>query len=215
MKKTTTLFAILFIAIGLFAQNSQQMYFQKMGETLGEYASCKTIADYNKLSNKFMQIAQVKTTEWLPLYYAANCKIMMSFMENEDKVKKDAYLDDAEKMIDNMILLSPNESEIFALEALMNTARLVVDPMTRGQEFTIKSNESAGKSLAINPKNPRAKYIMLSNKVGFAKFFGKEITAECEEANTLLANWDNFKVENPLAPTWGKNLVEGIVAGCE
>jgi len=35
-----------------------------MGETLGEYAICQTIEDYKRL----------------PLYYYANCKIIMSFM---------------------------------------------------------------------------------------------------------------------------------------
>lgn len=215
MKKSITLFAILFTTVHLFSQSNKAVYFQKMGETLGQYATCQTVEDYNNLSNKFSQIAQVETSEWLPLYYAANCKIIMSFTENKDKVKKDAYLDDAEKMLDNMILLSPNESEIFALEAFYNTARLVVDPMTRGQEYTIKSNVSAGKSLRLNPENPRAKYIALSNKVGFAKFFGKEITAECAEAKILLENWDNYKSENPFAPTWGKNLVEGIVKSCK
>lgn len=187
-----------------------------MGKTLGDYATCESIEDYNKLSNKFVKISNVEKDEWLPLYYAANCKIIMSFMENEDKLKKDAYLDEAEIMINKIKELSPHNSEIFALEALMFTARLVVDPMARGQEYSLKSSTSANMSLAFNKNNPRAKYILLSNKIAYAKFFGKETIEECAEAKKLLENWNKYnETKNPLAPKWGKNLISEIVKECE
>ena len=214
MKKSITTIAILFLTFSMYAQGNKQMYYQKMGQTLGGFASCKTVEDYNNLSNQFSVIAKVETTEWMPLYYTANCKIIMAFQE-EDKVKKDAYLDEAEKIFETMISIAPEESEVFALQALFYTARLTVDPMTRGQEFSMKSNASAHKSLALNPNNPRAKYLLLANKIGFAQFFGKEIVAECQEAKELLENWDKLnETKNPLAPKWGKNNVEGIVKNC-
>lgn len=216
MKKSITTIAILLLSLNLFSQGNKEIYYQKMGETLGQFASCKTNEDFNKLSNQFSMIAQVENKEWMPLYYAANCKIIMSFNEKEDKIKKEAYLDEAEKMFAKMFEITTVEHEIFALEALFNTARLVVDPITRGQEFTIKSNKSASQALTLNANSPRAKYVMLSNKIGFAQFFGKETTQECLEANELLSNWDEYnKSKNPLAPVWGKELVEAIVLSCK
>jgi len=215
MKKTITTIALTLLTLIAFSQEGKAKYYQKMGQTLGEWSTCKTVEDYNKLSNKFLLIANVEKTEWLPLYYAINCKIIMAFTEPEDKTKKDAYLNEAEKLFVKIKVIAPEESEIFALEALFNTASLTVDPMTRGQEYSMKSNESAYKSLALNKNNPRAKYILLANKIGFAQFFGKEITEECKEAKSLLENWDEFNnMQNPLAPKWGKNLVEGIVSTC-
>ena len=216
MKKIITTIAILFVTLSIFSQSNKAKYFQKMGQTLGEYASCNSIEDYNKLSNKFIQISNVEKQEWLPLYYAAHCKIIMSFMEHEDKIKKDAYLDVAEKMINQMLEIDSANPEIFTLQAFMYTARLVVDPMTRGQEYSMKATATAQKALAFNKTNPRALYIILSNKIGFAKFFGKEIVEECKEANELFSKWDEYNAsENPLAPKWGKTQVEEIVNECK
>lgn len=219
MKKIAITVFALIITISVFAQESQSpkspVYYQKMGESLAQFGQSRSIEDFNTLSNQFVMISNVEKEEWLPLYYATQCKIMMSFMENTDKVKKEAYLTETEKWFEKMQELAPEESEVFALKALYYTAGLTIDPMTRGQEYSMLSNKAAGKALALNIDNPRAKYILLANKIGFAQFFGKEITAECEEANTLLSTWDDYKLESQLHPQWGKNRVEAIVKSCK
>ena len=219
MKKIAITVLALIITITSFAQESQPakspVYYQKMGQNLAQFGQSKTIEDLNNLSNQFVMISNVEKEEWLPLYYATQCKILMSFMENTDKVKKEAYLTETEKWFEKMEELAPEESEIFALKALYYTAGLTIDPMTRGQEYSMLSNQAAGKALALNKDNPRARYILLANKIGFAQFFGKEITAECEEAKDLLSTWDDYKLESQLHPRWGKDQLEGIVKSCE
>ena len=219
MKKIAITIFALIITISAFAQENQAakspVYYQKMGENLAQFGQSRSIEDFNTLSNQFVMISNVEKEEWLPLYYAAQCKIIMSFMENTDKVKKEAYLTETEKWFEKMEELAPEESEIFALKALYYTAGLTIDPMTRGQEYSMLSNKSAGKALALNKDNPRAKYILLANKIGFAQFFGKEISAECAEANTLLSTWDDYQLESQLHPQWGKNRVEAIIKSCK
>lgn len=218
MKNITKIFAtiiLLVITSSNFAQADKSKFYQKMGQNLGQFAACQSIEDFNNLSNQFARIAQVEKEEWLPLYYAAHCKIIMSFMENEDKVKKEAYLDEADIFFENLEKLAPQESEVYALKALCYTARLVVDPATRGQEYSMKIQQEAGKSLAINADNPRAQYIILSNEIGFAKFFGKETVEECKRVNILFENWDSLQSENSLMPSWGKDLVSGMVKSCK
>ncbi len=189
-------------------------YFQKMGEALGQFAQCKNSQDFNKLSNQFVVISKVETKEWLPLYYAAQCKIIASFI-TEDATEKDMYLEQTRQWFEQMEKLAPAESEIFALKALYYTAALTVNPMVRGQEYSMLSNKAASKALGMNKDNPRAKYILLANKIGFAQFFGKEITEECKEAEALLENWDTYKVASPIHPKWGKDRVEAIVEDCK
>ena len=188
---------------------------QEMGKTLAGYAQCKTIENYQGLANKFDRIANAEKAEWLPLYYHAHCYIIMSFMEQSDRTKKDEYLDVAEISVNKMIGMVPDESEVYALKAFMLTARLVVDPMTRGQEYGILSGQAVGKSLGLNQDNPRAKYINISNEMGTAQFFGSDVSKYCVQAKDLLENWDDFKPASPIHPAWGKDLVEGIVESCK
>lgn len=186
-----------------------------MGTPPAGYADCKTIEDYQDLASKFERIADAEKAEWLPLYYQAHCHIIMSFMEQSDMVKKDEYLDVAEISMNKMIEMVPDESEVYALQAFMLIARLVVDPMTRGQKYSILSGQAAGTAISMNPGNPRAKYVNISNEMGTAQFFGSDISKYCVQAKELLENWDGFKPASPIHPVWGKELVEKIVESCK
>ena len=187
---------------------------QVMGKTLAGYADCKTIEDYHGLASKFERIANAEKDEWLPMYYHAHCYIIMSFMEESDAVKKDEYLDVAETSVDKIMTMKPEESEVFALKAFMLTARLVVDPQTRGQEYSFLSGNAVGTALSLNPENPRANYINISNEIGAARFFGNDISQFCDQAKELLEKWDDYKPTSTIHPNWGKNLVRDIVESC-
>ena len=213
MKKITLVIAVLLVSMVSIAQKPE--FFQTMGETLGQYSSCRTVADFQALGNKFQMIANVEKTEWLPLYYHAHCYIIMSFVEQGDAVKKDNYLDEAEKSIDKMVAMVPNEADVFALQSFYFTARLVVNPMERGQKFSGLSGQAVGKALAIDPANPRARLIKIQGDMGSARFFGQDPNSFCPQAKELLANWDNFKPKSPIHPSWGKDQAEGIVKGCQ
>ena len=213
MKRITLMIAALLVCMGAIAQKPE--YFQTMGETLSQYSSCRSVADFQALANKFQIIAIAEKSEWLPLYYHSHCYIIMSFMEQGDAEKKDGYLDEAEKSMDKLIALRPNESEIYALQSFYFTARLVVNPLERGQKYSSLSGQAIGKALALDPTNPRAKLIKIQGDMGSASFFGNDPKSFCPQAKELLANWDQFKPKSPIHPNWGKDQAEGIVKGCQ
>jgi len=213
MKKIILSLAVLFVSLVSMAQKPE--FLQTMGETLGQFATCKNAADFQALGNKFQMIADVEKTEWLPVYYHSYCYIIMSFLEPTDATKKDSYLDVAEKSIAKLIELAPNESEVYALQSFYFIGRLVVNPMERGQEFSGLSGQAVGKSLAIDPANPRAKLLKLQGDIGAAPYMGLDPKSFCPQAKELLANWDNFKPKSSIHPAWGKDQVEGIVKGCQ
>ncbi|MFZ4704894.1 MAG: hypothetical protein ACOYMF_02695 [Bacteroidales bacterium] len=213
MKKTILLFAIL-LAV-LTGKSQSKEYYGAMGEALGQYASCKNIDDFQSLGNRFSLIANAEKTEWLPFYYHANCYIIMSFMEPSDAAKKDSYLDIAEKSITKMIELAPKEAEVYALQSMFYSARLVVNPMERGQKYGMLSGQAVGMALGFDANNPRAKFIKLRNDMGAAQFYGKDPKEYCPQAKELLSSWDTYKVKGPLYPAWGKDQVAEIVAGCK
>lgn len=210
----TILLSIAILVTALTGKSQSKQYAGAMGEALSQYATCKSVSDFQALGNRFALIANAEKTEWLPYYYHAHCYILMSFMEPTDAVKKDSYLDEAEKSITKMIELAPKESEVYALQSMFYSARLVVNPMERGQKYSSLSAQAVGISLGMDANNPRAKFLKLRNEMGAAQFFGKDPKEFCPQASELLANWDTFKVKSPLYPAWGKEQVEEIVNGC-
>lgn len=212
--KTTLLCIVIFMA-ALTGKSQSKQFDDAMGEALSQYATCKSVSDFQQLGNRFALIANAEKTEWLPFYYHAHCYIILSFMESTDVAKKDTYLDEAEKSVVKMIELAPKESEVYALQSMLYSARLVVSPMERGQKYGALSAQSVGMALGLNANNPRAKFLKLSNEMGAATFFGKDPKEFCPQASELLANWDNFKVKSPLYPSWGKDQVAEIVKGCK
>ncbi len=213
MKTLITTITLIFSISLSIAQSPQ--YQQKMGEALGQYAQVNSVDAYKAAAANFERIAQVETTEWLPLYYHAQSYILMSFADKKaSNLQKDDYLATAEESINKMITLAPNETEIFALQAFYYTAKLVIDPMNRGPKYGALTEGAIQKSLALDANNPRAKQLRLSNKIGTANFFGQDTAPYCEEAHQLLAVWDNYPVKSPFYPTWGKNQVIELINNC-
>ena len=73
---------------------------------------------------------------------------------------------------------------------------------------------AVGRSLGLDPNNPRAKYIRLTNEIGTARFFGSDTAPFCESASELLDQWDFYELKSAIHPAWGKDLVQEIVNGC-
>jgi len=211
----TAIISIAIILSALTGMSQSKEFNSAMGDALGQYAKCKSIDDYQALGNRFGLIANNEKAEWLPLYYQAHCYIIMSFMEQSDVAKKDSYLDVAEKSLTRMIELAPKEAEVYALQSMFYSARLVVNPMERGQKYGALSSQAVGMALGLDGNNPRAKFIKLRNDMGSAQFFGKDPKEFCPQASELLAGWDSYKVKSPLYPSWGKEQVAGIVEECK
>ena len=212
MKKVSLILGALLILTLVSAQNSQ--YYEKMGESLQGFASCSTIADYQDLANQFKVIANVEKDEWLPLYYEAHCYILMSFMPQVEAERRDSYLETASGLVEKMSEMAPDEAEVSVMRAFYLTGYLVVDPPQRAMNTSPQIHASIARALSIEPDNPRARFLRISNEMGTAAFFGEDISPYCEEASRLLDDWANYKLQSPIHPSWGKNETEGIVREC-
>jgi len=212
MKKTTLFVCAMLMAT--LVMGGDEKYYQKMGETLRGFSTCTSAEDYQNLANKFRVIANVEKEEWLPVYYEAQCYILISFMEGLSAEEKDAYLDKASGLIDNMNELAPREAEIKVLEAFCLTGSLVVNPPQRAMNTTPLIHSAIAKALAMEPNNPRALFLRISNEMGTASYFGEDTGIYCAQARELLQNWDRYELKSPIHPSWGKEEVEGIVQRC-
>ena len=207
--KARVLSLVFVFCIAFTAQ--AQMYEKKMAETLQMFGEAQNLNDYQKVANQFKMISNVAKAEWLPLYYHAHIHILMSFMDNSSAAKKDEYLAVAEVSIKKMLELVPNEVEALALQAFYYTGKLVVDPMTRGMEYGMLFGQVITKAASIDPDNPRVRYLKLANDVGSAPFFGKDPKVFLADAQKLFDEWDNYKLESPLHPRWGKEQVRSTI----
>jgi uncharacterized protein (DUF2141 family) len=199
-----------------FMSEAQDQYTQKMVEALASFQNVNSIDDYKKSAMTFERIANAAPEKWLPAYYQAQCYIMIGFSgETLSSDEKDQFLDQGKMIIDSLVIKYPNESEIFALEALYYTGKLVINPMNRASKYTPLTNAAIARSLAIDSNNPRAQQLSLSNRVGTAQFFGEDIQPFCLEAQELLNNWDDYELKSPFHPNWGKSQVLSIIQNCQ
>ena len=211
MKTITITIALL---ISTFCLASDPAYDKAMTKSLEQLGNAKTLEDFQNTANSFKRISNVATSDWLSEYYQVFCYVRMSFME-ADKSKKDAFLDEGEQLLNVLLEQESINSEIYALQSFWFTARLSVDPATRGQEYMALSGAAFKKALALNPTNPRALYLQLSNEVGMANFFGKDASSYCDRILSLLTNWDQYNEVEKFHPSWGKGQVEGMTKRCE
>jgi hypothetical protein len=189
-------------------------YKRAMKQSIEQLQTARSSSEVLEVANSFTRIARVADADWLPRYYAAQCYIRLGFNSNLDATERDGYLDMAQGLIDETLQLKADLSEMYALQAMLHTARLVIDPVNRGQQMMMKSAQAIGQSLALNPNNPRAAYLQLSNEVGQAQFFGQDVSSFCPRIKGLLASWDELNTVPELHPAWGKDEVEELSKLC-
>jgi len=212
MKRTTLLLCALLVATVVLGGNEK--YYQKMGETLGKFASCSSVEDFQDLANQFHVISNMETKEWLPLYYEAHCYVIMGFMDHLEAGVRDGYLERASVSIDKMVEIAPDEAEVYVMKAFYHTGYLVINPPGRSMSTSPLISAAIARALAIEPNNPRALFLRISNDMGTASFFGSDTAPICERAVELLESWDAYELKSPIHPSWGKWETEGIVKRC-
>ena len=174
-----------------------------------------TVEDYQLMANTFERIALAEKKEWFPSYYTGYCYIMMAFMAGKpDQI--DPYLDLAQKHLDNALSTDAKEAELYVLQGMLHQARISVDFMSRGMVYSQKAQGVLEEAVKLDPKNPRAFYLMGINVYSTPKMYG----GGPEVALPLFKKaQENFElgeaINNDLMPAWGKENNEQMLAECE
>lgn len=204
MKTTITIFltVLLFLAQGQESQYQQAM--QKAIETLNKSV---TPDEYIPLANTFERISTAEPGEWLPFYYAAYAYVVTSF-EIESASQKDQYLDKAQQFLNKAFEITPQESELFALQAFLYPGKIMVDPMTRGPEYMGKIYEALDKATQLNPDNPRPYFLRAITTLNMPPEFGGGPAMAKPIFETAKEKFENFEPASPIHPNWGKEINE-------
>lgn len=153
--------------------------------------------------NTFERIADAEKSQWLPYYYAAYTQVMQALML-KDKSQVDPIADKAEGNLDKAEALNPKSSEIACVRSLIATARLTVDPMTRGQQYGAIAAELLQQAKTLNPENPRVYMLQGQSLLYTPEQFGGSKSQAKTTLELALEKFAAFKPESSIAPHWGE-----------
>jgi tetratricopeptide (TPR) repeat protein len=200
MKK---LFIILVLSSLSFSGFSNEAYQKAMTQSIEKLFQATTIPEFVEIANQFERISNNEKSEWLPLYYASYAYIMISFQEQEN-AKKDQFLDQAQKYLDQAMVIDPNESELHMLQGFLYPSRITIDPMTRGMELMPEMNKSLNKALELNPDNPRVYYLRATMTYHMPEAYGGGATIALPLYLVAVEKFRIFKPKTAISPNWGK-----------
>ncbi len=198
-----TLITILITIICFGSLASDAKYKEAMSKAVEKLNHASSVDDFMAAANIFERISQTEQELWLPLYYAAQSYIVVSFME-QDISKKDPILDKAQQFLDKAFSLTKNESELYALQAFLYPSRITVDPMGRGMEYIEKMNQAIEDAIRLNPDNPRSYYLRAVTTLNMPEEFGGGAVAAKPIFELAQKKFDEFQPESSISPNWGK-----------
>ncbi|MBU3822875.1 hypothetical protein KO566_12450 [Flavobacteriaceae bacterium XHP0103] len=205
MKHIILILAFL-ITSSINAQSNYQEGMQKAFQLWGENKPTEA-------SNLFERIASAENGNWVPLYYAAQVKIVNSFGEtNKDKLTM--QLDKAQALLDEATSISKNNPEIMVLQAMLHMAWIAFDGVTYGMTLSAKVVDLYAKAEQLAPENPRVVYSKAEWNIGSAQYFNQDTSAFCKDLERSLELFANFKPETPFHPNWGKDRAEALLESC-
>jgi hypothetical protein len=198
---------ILLIALAAFGFancKGQATYQDALKATFTAFDTTQNYQKRVEASNKFSMIAKKWGSEWSTHYYVAYSKGVLSYME-QDEAKRDAYLDEADRELDEAIsLLGKENDETYVLKGMLANARMAVKPQARWQKYGKLFDENLDKAKELNADNPRIYYLKGTSKFFTPKMFGggkKPATPYFEKAEGLFAKESDADITKPY---WGK-----------
>lgn len=218
MKTATTIFLIIICAFSTFAQNYQDA----MSRSIQAMFQSKEIEELKSIGQTFDRIGLKESSEYMPYYYAAYSYTSILFYNKDlSNEKRDSLLDVAQDYIDKALIVDVDESEIYALQALVYQMRIFTP--SRGFKFSAKANEAIEKGLKQDDRNPRLYYLKGLNILHTPKMFGggaAKALEYLEKADSLFKDNKKSYESNgsnsisTISPQWGEESNKSSLTLC-
>ena len=157
---------------------------------------------------------QQNSTSWASYFYSAYARIKLS-LKLTDKGVRDQYLDAADAMLTKAGQLSPNNEEIFILQAYSGKARIAADPGGRWKKYGDVYSGFITKAKKINPENPRIYFLEGMDPFWRPKIWGggkSKAKPYFEKAGALFSKESKADI---LKPYWGEEANEEFLRQCD
>lgn len=188
--------------------------FTKALETvLATMRTSKTLEEMQQVANQLERIASAEPDQWLPSYWAAYSYINMSFMEKEN-MRKDQYLDQADKFLEKAEAIDGNNDEILVLKAYAAQSRIAIDGQSRFMTYNDIFTNALNKARMINADNPRIYLLEGQMLYHTPEAFGGGKATACPKLKLALDKYASFKPSSTISPDWGIKNAEHFSDGC-
>ncbi len=194
------------ICLSIAAFGQSPSYKAGMKKCLAQFQSANSKTEFLKAAGSFETLALSEKTEWMPYYYAGLCEALGAF--SAAKTDIDALCSKGDKLAKAADSLSPQNSEVSVLKAMLAAARILVDEKKRGQKYGGQVMKHANAAIKINSANPRA-YLLKGRALLYTpETFGGGTKKAKPVFETSLEKFKAFKPETEFSPLWGKDEVE-------
>lgn len=188
---------------------AQAQYEQGMGKALGLWKE----GNATEASALFERIASAEKDSWLPNYYVALVNTTEAF-NPANKEKVSALLGKAQSALDIEIAKNDSNTELMVVQAMINTAWIVYDPMVNGMKLSGPTTAIYNKALALDPNNPRVVFCKAEFEIGGAKWSGADVKSLCKDVEKSIELFKNYKAEVLFYPNWGLDRAQETLKNC-
>lgn len=214
MKKIFLVLAVILTYHAAVAQHSEKFTNAMKAAIAAMDTSFANPPSLLSLSNSFERIATAEKKEWLPFYYAALCQVNYGFMQ-KDPSGLDPIADKAEALVNKADSLSPNNSELSTLRAMIATERMIVNPMQRYMQYGPAVDKNIEKARIEDPTNPRPDWFKGENLKNTPEQFGGGCAAAMVHLKAAKEKFATFKPASPLHPNWGLQRTDVLLSECK
>jgi hypothetical protein len=190
--------------------SAQGQFEQGMGNAFSLWKEGKN----TEASALFERIASAEKTSWLPNYYVALVNTTTAF-GTKDKETVNALLTKAQNALDIEMIKDQKNAELYVMQAMINTAWIVYDPMVNGMKLSGKTMEMYGKAEALAPENPRVVFGKAEFQINGAKWTGIDTKPLCAQIEKAIGLFATFKPETPFSPKWGLDRAVEAQKNCK
>ena len=213
--KNFKLLATALMMIFSIASQAQEptKYYKAMQKAVAKLDTTTQVSSYFDLQNTFERIATAEKKEWLPYYYAAYCAMRIAYrQENNNRI--DVKADIAQALLDKADSLSPKNSEIYCVKAMILYSRISVDVMSRGPKYSVMGGKIVEEAIAIDMTNPRPFILIGDGKFSLPPQFGGDKKMACQLFNKAKGLME-IPPKDDISPRWGGRTVERMLKKCE
>lgn len=213
---------LLSLAIGLMmfnygslAQQNAPDYQTTMKGLMVKMDTASNVQMNLKVANDFSRVGEVAQSHWHPFYYAALCNVLAAF-DIEDVEKVDPLCDKATVFLEKAEKLSPKNSEIYCIKAMISLAKIKVNVFQRGMEGLSDAQANLESAQELNPDNPRVYFLLGQQSYNTPEAFGgsrKNALALFEKAQSLFEKEGDKK--NTFEATWGLETTLKKIESCK
>ncbi|HET6990150.1 MAG TPA: hypothetical protein VFJ43_02455 [Bacteroidia bacterium] len=217
MKTTISLTITSLLALTSFAQTDttavKSKFVLAMEKQVTILDTAYTPGTMKQCFNSLQRIAGAEKTEWLPDYYMAYCLVMEAYQDETSKI--DDYCDQANQLLDRADSLKGDRSEIFVVRAMTASARIMVNPQSRGAKYGRMSSTLLDSAQVYNANNPRI-YLTRGSGVYYTpKMFGGGKDKAKPIFQDAAQKFEAFVPKDTIVPHWGKFRNQQLLADCD